>query len=374
MARVIVVGAGVVGLSCAVRLLEAGHRVDVLARDLPLETTSAVAAAIWYPYRALPQDRVTAWSGASYAEFVGLAGRAGHRGADARPAPRCIAERTPDPWWRAAVPSLDRETALPRGLRRRLDVRHAGGRDAGLPALAGRPGRGARRHPHPDEPLRAARGGAGGQLRRARRPADGRRPLGGAGARAGAVRSSRSAWTAGGSTAPGTDVRRAALARHRRRRHRRRGGLEPRPRPRRRRGRSWPGPPGWCPSSRARGCCGTRSGCGRCGPPSASSAEGSVVHCYGHGGAGVTLSWGMRRRGRRAGRFGMSAATELAGADHRGGVDRPVDVRERRVARPGPPARRGEQVGVDLEQHQRPSYVGVVRVRTSPTGPRGRRG
>ena len=44
MARVIVVGAGVVGLSCAVRLLEAGFRVDVLARDLPLETTSAVAA------------------------------------------------------------------------------------------------------------------------------------------------------------------------------------------------------------------------------------------------------------------------------------------------------------------------------------------
>ena len=46
MQRVIVVGAGVVGLSCAVRLLEAGHRVDVVARDLPLETTSAVAAAI----------------------------------------------------------------------------------------------------------------------------------------------------------------------------------------------------------------------------------------------------------------------------------------------------------------------------------------
>ena len=65
MRRVIVVGAGVVGLSCAVRLLEAGHRVDVVARDLPLETTSAVAAALWYPYRALPQDRVTAWSGSA---------------------------------------------------------------------------------------------------------------------------------------------------------------------------------------------------------------------------------------------------------------------------------------------------------------------
>ena len=62
MARVVVVGAGVVGLSCAVRLLEAGHRVDVVARDLPLETTSAVAAALWYPYRAFPHERVAGWS------------------------------------------------------------------------------------------------------------------------------------------------------------------------------------------------------------------------------------------------------------------------------------------------------------------------
>jgi len=71
--RVLVVGAGVVGLSCALRLLEAGRRVDVLARDLPLETTSSVAAAIWYPYLALPQDRVTAWGRTSYAAFARLA-------------------------------------------------------------------------------------------------------------------------------------------------------------------------------------------------------------------------------------------------------------------------------------------------------------
>jgi D-amino-acid oxidase len=74
--RVIVVGAGVVGLSCAVRLLEAGHRVDVVARDLPLETTSAVAAAICYPYRAAPPDRVEGWTTRSYAAFEALAGTA----------------------------------------------------------------------------------------------------------------------------------------------------------------------------------------------------------------------------------------------------------------------------------------------------------
>lgn len=114
MTRVIVVGAGVVGLSCAVRLLEAGHRVDVLARDLPLETTSAVAAALWYPYRALPQDRVTSWSGASYAEFVGLAGEP-DTGVRMVTGTEVFLERQRDPWWRAAVPSLDRETALPPG-------------------------------------------------------------------------------------------------------------------------------------------------------------------------------------------------------------------------------------------------------------------
>ena len=71
--RVIVVGAGVIGLSCAVRLAESGYDVAVLARDLPLETTSAVAAAIWYPYLSAPVDRVAAWSRASYEEFAKLA-------------------------------------------------------------------------------------------------------------------------------------------------------------------------------------------------------------------------------------------------------------------------------------------------------------
>lgn len=114
MRRVIVVGAGVVGLSCAVRLLEAGHRVDVVARDLPLETTSAVAAALWYPYRALPQDRVTAWSATSYAVFEGLAADEG-TGVRMLTGTEVLRTPQPDPWWRPAVPALDRETALPPG-------------------------------------------------------------------------------------------------------------------------------------------------------------------------------------------------------------------------------------------------------------------
>ncbi|NYG55455.1 FAD-dependent oxidoreductase [Nocardioides perillae] len=113
--RVVVVGAGVVGLTCAVRLLEAGHRVDVLARDLPLETTSAVAAALWYPYRALPQERVTAWAATSYAVLDALADTEPEAGVRVLEGTEVLAARTPDPWWRPAVPALTRETALPAG-------------------------------------------------------------------------------------------------------------------------------------------------------------------------------------------------------------------------------------------------------------------
>ncbi len=115
MARVTVVGAGVVGLSCAVRLLEAGHRVDVVARDLPLETTSAVAAAIWYPYRALPQGRVTAWARSTYAALEAIADTepdAGVRMVDGTEVHR---RPPPEPWWAEAVPGLARETTLPAG-------------------------------------------------------------------------------------------------------------------------------------------------------------------------------------------------------------------------------------------------------------------
>jgi len=111
MARVIVVGAGVVGLSCAVRLLEAGHTVDVVARDLPLETTSAVAAALWYPYRAYPVDRVTGWSSAGYAELETLAGREG-TGVRMLPGTELHRSRVEDPWWRDAVPTLTRIRAF----------------------------------------------------------------------------------------------------------------------------------------------------------------------------------------------------------------------------------------------------------------------
>lgn len=118
--RVIVVGAGVVGLTCAVRLLEAGHRVDVVARDLPRETTSAVAAGFWYPYRALPRERVTSWAATTYAVLDALAsppefGGSPESGVRMVTGTQVFAGTAPEPWWVAAAPTLERTQEVPAG-------------------------------------------------------------------------------------------------------------------------------------------------------------------------------------------------------------------------------------------------------------------
>lgn len=110
--RVLVLGAGVIGLTTGVRLAEAGFQVDLLARELPLETTSAVAAALWYPYLAEPRERVFGWAQRSYDAFVELAASS-DSGVVMRSGTELMRERMDDPWWAAAVPDLARLEHLP---------------------------------------------------------------------------------------------------------------------------------------------------------------------------------------------------------------------------------------------------------------------
>jgi D-amino-acid oxidase len=58
---VLVIGAGVIGLTTAVCLAEAGARVAVHAAEPPARTTSAVAGAIWGPHLVGRDDRVRRW-------------------------------------------------------------------------------------------------------------------------------------------------------------------------------------------------------------------------------------------------------------------------------------------------------------------------
>ncbi|TDD61371.1 FAD-binding oxidoreductase [Kribbella antibiotica] len=111
--RVIVVGAGVIGLTCAVRLAESGYEVAVLARDLPLETTSSVAGAIWGPYLAEPADRVAQWARTSYDEFTKLA--ESEPSVQLRHGRSLLVEQTPNPAWADALPDLTRVASPPVG-------------------------------------------------------------------------------------------------------------------------------------------------------------------------------------------------------------------------------------------------------------------
>ncbi|MGY1711268.1 FAD-dependent oxidoreductase [Geodermatophilus sp. SYSU D00758] len=95
-----VVGGGVVGLTCALELARAGHRVRVLAADPPERTTSAVAAAIWSPYRAFPAQAVQRWAAVSLQVLAGLAG---HQGTGVTRRPGTVVHRGdgPDDRWDA---------------------------------------------------------------------------------------------------------------------------------------------------------------------------------------------------------------------------------------------------------------------------------
>lgn len=69
----LVVGTGVSGLACALRLAEAGFAVTAWEKRDVAHEVSSVAAAIWYPYKAGPKERVERWALETLTELERLA-------------------------------------------------------------------------------------------------------------------------------------------------------------------------------------------------------------------------------------------------------------------------------------------------------------
>jgi D-amino-acid oxidase len=76
---VLVVGAGVIGLTTAIRTAEAGAAVLVMAADPPRETTSALAGAMAGPLLTPPGDRSRVWGQATVDELTARPGIPGVR-------------------------------------------------------------------------------------------------------------------------------------------------------------------------------------------------------------------------------------------------------------------------------------------------------
>lgn len=71
--QITIIGAGITGLTTAIVLQDAGFSVRIITKDLPHHTTSVKAAAVWFPFHVHPLKKVIQWSIISYHKYKQLA-------------------------------------------------------------------------------------------------------------------------------------------------------------------------------------------------------------------------------------------------------------------------------------------------------------
>ena len=106
-----VIGGGVIGLTTALELARDGWDVEVLTAEPSADTTSAVAAAVWFPYLVGPADAVERW-GRATAEVLGRLAEDPAVPVAARTLHEFL--RAPaDPAWRTGMPDFADEDLVP---------------------------------------------------------------------------------------------------------------------------------------------------------------------------------------------------------------------------------------------------------------------
>jgi D-amino-acid oxidase len=71
--RIAIIGAGVSGLTCGVLFAERGCRTAIFAKEVGQQTTSGAAAAVWFPYHVEPAERVIPLALETYQVLLDLA-------------------------------------------------------------------------------------------------------------------------------------------------------------------------------------------------------------------------------------------------------------------------------------------------------------
>ncbi len=102
-----VVGCGVIGLTSAIRLQENGFEVKIITRDLPPNLTSAVAGAYWYGGELASHPSRQRWSLSSLEEYLGLA-QGEYCGVTTFRMLEVFGTPQPDPWFKTFIPSFER--------------------------------------------------------------------------------------------------------------------------------------------------------------------------------------------------------------------------------------------------------------------------
>jgi len=114
---VTIIGAGVSGLSCGVLLRKAGYPVMILTKDQSRDLVSSKAGALWFPYYASPPELVRDLAMASYRAFARLALEHPESGVSMVTLTQLYKRPAPEPYWLAEVHAFQRLAAreLPAG-------------------------------------------------------------------------------------------------------------------------------------------------------------------------------------------------------------------------------------------------------------------
>ena len=105
--RIIVLGAGVSGLTTAVTMSLAGCDVAIHAAEGPAQTTSALAAAIWHPFYQAPDLVYLERARVTYATMLRLSADAAS-GVRMRPLTEYFQRDAGLPWWAECATGLER--------------------------------------------------------------------------------------------------------------------------------------------------------------------------------------------------------------------------------------------------------------------------
>lgn len=122
--HVAVIGAGVVGLTSAIRLLEAGLPVTVFSEKRTPHVTSNRAGAVFTPFRIDGNPRAEEWTRLAHARLCEIAEQSGEvAGVGLTPIRELFFEPIPGrPWWTEFVQGYEHPSTAPPGY---ADVVHA---------------------------------------------------------------------------------------------------------------------------------------------------------------------------------------------------------------------------------------------------------
>ncbi|MBI3577624.1 FAD-binding oxidoreductase [Candidatus Gottesmanbacteria bacterium] len=114
---ILVLGCGVSGLSTGILLFKKGCRVSIWAKDLPPNTTSNKAGAFWFPYLCNPKDKATVWAKQTLTYLKREIINDSRSGCSLRKCTEVFRHKVGPPWWADAVDRYERPTKqeLPEG-------------------------------------------------------------------------------------------------------------------------------------------------------------------------------------------------------------------------------------------------------------------